>query len=139
MDPQEPVSGRSSKRGFDEIDSETVDEEQTPGDVSPSTFLFTPPLTCSSRLMWIPQTQNGRRCCSPNLRWMDTVRAHVWPLHLFPSFHSHLFPTTTDPRSSISPCSRRKHSLSSQTLHRGIAPGMNSLLTLTGFHPWKRV
>jgi len=41
VDPQEPVSGRSSKRGFDEIDSDTVDEEQTPGDVSPSKFLCT--------------------------------------------------------------------------------------------------
>jgi len=36
VDPQEPVSGRISKRGFDEIDSDAVDEEQTPGDVSPS-------------------------------------------------------------------------------------------------------
>jgi len=42
VDPQEPVSGRSSKRGFDEIDSDTVDEEQIPGDVSPSRFLSTP-------------------------------------------------------------------------------------------------
>ena len=132
VDPQEPISGRSSKRGFDEIDSDTADEEQTPGDVSPSELLSTP--LCSSRLMWIPQTQNGRRWCSPNLRWMDTVRAHVWPLHLFPPFHSHLFPPTTNPRSSISPCSRHKHLLSSQTLHRGSAPGMNSLLILTGFH-----
>ena len=41
VDPQEPVSG-SSKRGFDEIDSDTVDEEQRPGDVSPSRFLSTP-------------------------------------------------------------------------------------------------
>jgi len=36
VNPQEPISGRSSKRGFDEIDSDTVDEEQTLGDVSPS-------------------------------------------------------------------------------------------------------
>lgn len=41
VDPQEPISGRSSKRGFDEIDSDTVDEEQTPGDVSPSKLLST--------------------------------------------------------------------------------------------------
>jgi hypothetical protein len=41
-DPQEPVSGRSSKRGFDEIDSDTADEEQTSGDVSPSKLLSTP-------------------------------------------------------------------------------------------------
>lgn len=42
VDPQEPVSGRSSKRGFDEIDSDTADEEQTPGDVSPSKPLSIP-------------------------------------------------------------------------------------------------
>ena len=38
VDSQEPISGRSSKRGFDEIDSDTADEEQVPGDVSPSKF-----------------------------------------------------------------------------------------------------
>lgn len=41
IDPQGPISGRSSKRGFDEIDSDTADEEQIPGDVSPSRF-FSP-------------------------------------------------------------------------------------------------
>ncbi|KAF9653145.1 hypothetical protein BDM02DRAFT_3183100 [Thelephora ganbajun] len=36
VDSQEPISGRSSKRGFDEIDSDTADEEETPGDASPN-------------------------------------------------------------------------------------------------------
>lgn len=36
VDPQEPTSGRSSKRGFDEIDSDTADEEETQGDMSPN-------------------------------------------------------------------------------------------------------
>lgn len=36
---QEPTSGKSSKRGFDEIDSDTADEEDTQGDVSPSKSL----------------------------------------------------------------------------------------------------
>ena len=39
---QEPISGRSSKRGFDEIDSDTADEEEASGDVSPSKFLPAP-------------------------------------------------------------------------------------------------
>lgn len=38
---REPTSGRNSKRGFDEIDSDTADEEETQGDVSPSKFLHT--------------------------------------------------------------------------------------------------
>lgn len=37
VDSPEPTSGMSSKRGFDEVDSDTADE-QTPGDVSPSKF-----------------------------------------------------------------------------------------------------
>ena len=41
VDPQEPTSGMSSKRGFDEIDSDTADEE-TPGDTSPSKSLPPP-------------------------------------------------------------------------------------------------
>lgn len=41
VDPQQPISG-GSKRGFDEIDSDTADEEQTPGDVSPSKLLSLP-------------------------------------------------------------------------------------------------
>lgn len=39
---QEPISGRSSKRGFDEIDSDTAGEEETLGDASPSKFISTP-------------------------------------------------------------------------------------------------
>lgn len=35
-DSQEPTSGKSSKRGFDEVDSDTADEEETPGGVSPN-------------------------------------------------------------------------------------------------------
>ncbi|KAF9792438.1 hypothetical protein BJ322DRAFT_1029261 [Thelephora terrestris] len=35
IDSPEPTSGKSSKRGFDEVDSDTADEE-TPGDVSPN-------------------------------------------------------------------------------------------------------
>lgn len=33
---QEPTPEKSSKRGFDEIDSDTADEEETQGDMSPS-------------------------------------------------------------------------------------------------------
>lgn len=42
VDSQEPTPGRSSKRGFDEIDSDTADEEETPGDVSPSKLFHAP-------------------------------------------------------------------------------------------------
>lgn len=33
---QEPASGGSSKRGFDQVDSDTAEEEETPSDVSPN-------------------------------------------------------------------------------------------------------
>ena len=135
VDSQEPISGRSSKRGFDEIDSDTADEE-TPGDVSPSTFLSTPCVLSEAHAGSL-QIPNGRRCCSLSLCWEDTVQAHVWPLHLFPSFHSQLLPpSTTDPRSSISPCSHHKHLLSSQVLRDEGALGMKSLLTFLGSDLW---
>lgn len=35
-DSQEPTSAKSSKRGFDEVDSDTANEEETPGGVSPN-------------------------------------------------------------------------------------------------------
>jgi hypothetical protein len=71
VDSQEPISGKSSKRGFDEIDSDTADEGETPGDVSPSKSSLL--LACSPRLTNSIQIQNGRRCCSLNLCWTDTV------------------------------------------------------------------
>jgi hypothetical protein len=39
---QEPISAKGSKRGFDEIDSDTASEGETPDDVSPSKSLSTP-------------------------------------------------------------------------------------------------
>ena len=39
---KEPTSGSNSKRGFDEVDSDTADEEEALRDVSPSKSLFTP-------------------------------------------------------------------------------------------------
>ena len=57
---QEPVSGRSSKRGFDEVDSDTADEEEAPGDVSPSKLLSAS--MRSSRLTRVPsrfKTEEG--------------------------------------------------------------------------------
>ena len=134
VDPPEPVSGKSSKRGFDEIDSETVDEEQTLGDVSPSKFLpHHPYAPRDSRGFPRLKTEEGAvvRTCAG---WTPFERI-CGPAPIS-SFHSHLFPPTTDPRSSISPCSRHKHLLSNQALHREGTPGMKSLLTLTGFHPW---
>lgn len=68
---QEPTSGRNSKRGFDEVDSDTADEEGVLGDISPSKSLSTsmrPPILTSS-----PQIQNERRCCSLDLCWADTL------------------------------------------------------------------
>ena len=41
VNSQEPASGKNSKRGFDEIDSDTADEEEAQGDVSPSTSFRT--------------------------------------------------------------------------------------------------
>ena len=91
VDSQEPVSGRSSKRGFDEIDSDTTGEEETPGDVSPSKS-FSTSYMLSETHVDSPQIQNGRRCCSVNLCWTDIVRAHAWPLHLFLPFSISLIP-----------------------------------------------
>lgn len=59
--PQEPASGNSTKRGFDEVDSDTADEEETQGDVSPSKSLCTPLRVCPE-LTWIPsrfKTEEG--------------------------------------------------------------------------------
>ena len=98
--------------------------------VSPS-----PSPVCSETHAATPQIQNGRRCCSQNLRWTDAVQAHVWPPHPFPHFHSHSYPSTTGPRSSISPRSHHNHLLSNQTRCGESASGMKSLLTLTGFDP----
>ena len=39
---REPISGRSSKRAYDEISSDTADEEEAQGDISLSKFLSTP-------------------------------------------------------------------------------------------------
>jgi hypothetical protein len=36
IDSQEPTPAKGSKRGFDEVDSDTADEEEVLGDVSPS-------------------------------------------------------------------------------------------------------
>jgi hypothetical protein len=67
INPHEPTSGKSTKRGFDEVDSDTADEEETQGDVSPSKSLYIlcvfPALNSDSL-----QIQSGRRCCSGNLR-----------------------------------------------------------------------
>ena len=93
---QEPISGRSSKRGFNEIDSDTASEE-TPGDVSPSKSLSTP-CVHSEAHVHSPQIQNGRRCCSLNLCWTDTVRAHAWPLHLFLPLSLSLIPSNNRPK-----------------------------------------
>jgi len=94
VDSQEPTSGRSSKRGFDEIDSDTADEEGTTGDVSPSTLLFTPCAFSETHADSV-QIQNGRRCCSLSLCWTDTVQVHVAPapisffsLSVTPSFNN---------------------------------------------------
>ena len=92
----EPISGRSSKRGFDEIDSDTAGEEEASGDVSPSKSLSTP-CVLSETHAGFPQIQNGRRCCSPNLCWAEPFE-RMWPLHLFlplsfsliPSFNNRL-------------------------------------------------
>lgn len=88
---QEPISERSSKRGFDEIDSDTASEETT-GDVSPSKSLSTPCMLSKTHVDSL-QIQNGRRCCSLTLCWTDTVRAHAWPLHLFLPFSFSLIPS----------------------------------------------
>jgi hypothetical protein len=85
-DPQEPLSGRSSKRGFEEIDSDTADEEQAPGDVSPSEFLSIVFLFSKTHVRSL-QTQNGRRCCSPNLRrtgHRSSARVAPAPISFFP-------------------------------------------------------
>ena len=132
---QEPSSGRNSKRGFDEVESDTADEEGVLGDVSPSKSLSTS--MRSPTLTRVPlrfKTKEGVVVCTRVGRIRSSTRVTPAPI---PSFSFSLVPSDNRPRSSVSLCSHHKHLLSSR-VHRGeSAPGMKSLLlTFLDSDPW---
>lgn len=135
-DSQEHVSGGGSKRGFDEVDSDTADEEETPGGVSPSKQFRIPrfPLV----LILAPSRFKAEEGAVVGVCAERVPFGTCMPRTNLPPFHSRLFPPpTTDSRSSISPSSHHK------LLHPRIAcgegvSGMNSLLTFLGFYFWDK-
>jgi len=56
---QEPISGRSSKRAYDELSSDTADEEEGQGDVSPSEFL-SPCVLSSAHVDYLPDSKRKK-------------------------------------------------------------------------------